>query len=52
LSNRWLHCLINENLRTIGDILNYGTERLAMIRGCGLKCEQEIKDAIQKAKNT
>ena len=48
LSNRAYNVLINSQIKTIGDIMNYGIEKIGLLKGCGSRCHQEIKDTVLK----
>jgi hypothetical protein len=40
--------LLNAKLFTVGDIINYGLDRIEMIKGCGQKTTKIIKEAVLK----
>lgn len=46
ISNRSYNALIQAGLHTVGDILDFGLEKISLLRGCGEKCNKEIKAGI------
>jgi DNA-directed RNA polymerase alpha subunit len=51
LSHRAYYSLYAARLRTIGDVLHYGLDRLGNLRGAGVKTAQEIKAAVEHQLN-
>lgn len=48
LSNRAIYSLLPANIKTMGDILAWGIDRIYLIKGCGQQTTKEIKDAVLK----
>lgn len=48
LSTRARNVLMMGQIKTIGDIMNYGIEKIGLLKGCGSLSHQEIKDAVLK----
>jgi hypothetical protein len=45
---RPIDVLLNAGLLTVGNIINYGIDRIDMIKGCGQKTSKLIKEAVLK----
>lgn len=48
LSTRSRVILFNSGIKTAGDLLNYGIDRIEILKGCGQVSAKEIRDVVIK----